>query len=464
MSDRRSRSRGNALLAISGAAAVGATSVLVSMFGVKTIFGEAALLANEGWIMSGTGVPDPTVGDYMSQVENLYLQPFSTYNFQGLLTPEEFCPPICFPGPPGHPEWTNLNFGDSVTVGAQQLHEAIVPQLENGDNVVIFGFSQSATVATLEMQNLIDNPPEGDYDPSNLHVVLIGDPNNPIGGILDRFDFPDSLDGSPQHLPFLNVPLGMGPTPTDVFSTDVYTGAYDGWANFPADPTNLLAVINALVGIQTVHPFYPDPTPGVNLDIDNIVDLGTIGDTHFYNIPAPLPLLAFLYDGGPAGQFFYDAFAPTMALGINWAYGNPGDPFVGVNGTDAIGPWQVNASGELVESDVFGFFPKMDPLQMLAGMQYAGVQSFVGPINNLLEDAGQSPIPQSVIDSMLAGYTFTNEVDQLLLNGWSDLAESLNVSDILGPDAIFDGAPLISGEPLLALVGFGFDIFNVFGA
>ncbi|SRX91834.1 PE-PPE domain-containing protein [Mycobacterium shimoidei] len=450
------------MLAIAGAAALGATSVLVSTVDVKTILAEAALLANEGWIMSGTGVPDPTVGDYMSQVENLYLQPFSTYDFHGLLTPEEFCPPICFPGPPGHPEWTNLNFGDSLNVGAQQLDDAIVPQLENGDNVVVFGYSQSAVIATMEMQNLIENPPGGDFDPSNLHVVVIGSPNNPIGGMLDRFDFPNGLDGEPQHLPFLNVPLSIGPTPTDAFATDVYTATYDGWANFPADPTNLLAVINALVGVQTVHGLYPHP--GTTLDIDNIVDLGTIGETHFYSIPAPLPLLAFLHDAGPAGQFFYDAFAPGMALGINWAYGNPGDPFVGVNGTDAIGPWQVNASGELVESDVFGFFPKMDPLQMLAGMQYAGVQSFVGPINVLLDEAGQSPIPQSVVDSMLSGYNFTNELDQLLLNSWSDLAESLNLSDILGPDAIFDGAPLISGEPLLALIGFGFDIFNFFGA
>ncbi len=34
----------------------------------------------------------------------------------------------------------------------------------------------------------------------------------------------------------------------------------------------------------------------------------------------------------------------------------------------------------------------------------------------------------------------------------------------LAPDAILDGSPLISGQPLIDLVGYGFDIFNFFGA
>ncbi|MGH3967293.1 MAG: PE-PPE domain-containing protein, partial [Mycobacterium sp.] len=254
------RSPGNALLALAGAAAVGVTSVL-TVFGVKTLNAEAALLAGDvGWIMGGTGLPDPTVGDYISQVESLYLQPFSAYSFQGLETPEEFCPPVCFPGPPDHPEWTNLNFGDSLNVGVQQLDGAIRTPLADGTNVAVLGYSQSATLATQEMNDLIANAGTSGYPTvdqlANLHVVLLGDPNNPIGGILDRFQFPDgvqafSLSPEAQHLPFLNVPLGIAPTPTDTMPTDIYTGEYDGYANFPQDPTNILADINALVGIET---------------------------------------------------------------------------------------------------------------------------------------------------------------------------------------------------------------------
>ena len=346
----------------------------------------------------------------------------------------------------------------------------IVPTLQGGNNVAVLGYSQSATIATVEMNDLLNNTPVG-VNLNDLSVTLLGDPNSAIGGILDRFQFPDgvaafSLSPEPQHVPFLDIPLSLATTPTTGIATDIYTGEYDGWANFPRDPSNLFADLNALIGIQTVHPFYPDPTPGVNLDTTHMIDLGTIGNAHFFDIPAPLPTLAFMFDGGPAGQFFYDFFAPSAILSDDWAYGNPGDPGAGieVNGVDPIGvagPWQVDATGQLVESGVAGFIPKMDPLQMLAGMEYAGVQTFVGPIDDLLKDAGQAPLSPSFVDSLLSGYDATNELDASLLTSWTDLTASI---PSLAPDAILDGSPLISGQPLIDLVGYGFDIFNFFGA
>ena len=477
MSGPTFRSPGYVLLAIVCAAVMGLTAMMTSafVFGVKAIIAEARLLTNEGWIMGGTGNPDPTVGPYTSEVESLYLQPtpplfpgqptFDTYTFQGVTTPEQFCPIICNASEP------DLGFGDSVNQGVTDLNNVIMGPLTAGDNVAVLGYSQSATVATVAMNDLINNPPGGSYDASNLHVVLLGDPNSPIGGILDRFQFPDgvgdlSLSPEPQHVPFLDIPLGLATTPTDTFTTDIYTGEYDGWTDFPEDPSNFFADLNALIGIETVHPYYPDPTPGVNLDTANIVNLGSIGDTNFYAIPAPLPTLAFMYDGGPAGQFFYDLFDPYASLYDDWAYGNSGDPGAGfeVNGVEPIGvagPWQVDATGQLVESGVAGFIPKMDPLQMLAGIEYAGVQTFVGPIDDLLLDAGQSPLPTSFVDSLLSGYDLTNQLDASLLTSWTDLTASI---PSLSPDAILDGSPLISGQPLIDLVGYGFDIFNFFGA
>jgi hypothetical protein len=466
MSALRLRSPVYVLLAISCVAIMGVMSMMTSafVFGVKAIIAEARLLANEGWIMSGTGVPTPDQ-DYLTSVEALYLTPFSSYSFEPLTTPEQFCPIVCVSGEP------SLTFGESVNQGVSELNSVIVPALTGGANdVSVLGYSQSATVATVEMNDLINNTP-ANVNLSDLSFTLLGDPNSPIGGILDRFQFPDgvgefSLSPEPQHVPFLDIPLSLATTPTDPFTTDIYTGEYDGWADFPEDPSNIFADINALIGIETVHPYYPDPTPGVNLDTTNMIDLGTIGNTTFYDIPAPLPTLAFMYDGGPAGQFFYDSFSPYAILTDDWAYGNPGDPGAGfeVNGVDPIGvagPWQVDATGQLVESGVAGFIPKMDPLQMLAGMEYAGVQTFVGPIDDLLEDAGQSPLPSSFVDSLLSGYDATNQLDASLLTTWTDLTASI---PSLSPDAILDGAPLISGQPLIDLVGYGFDVFNFFGA
>jgi hypothetical protein len=466
-------SLGAVALAIVCAAVMGVTSMLTSafVFGVEKVIAQIKLLSEDDYIMGGTSAPDPgAIPGYIAGVEQLYL---NEGNPIAVNTPEEFCPPVCFAAPADDPSsWTNLNFGDSLTVGTQVLNGDIGSLAASGGTAAVLGYSQSATLATEEMENLqaaaISDP--------NLSFVLLGDPSSPIGGILDRFQFPDgvrafSLQSAPQHLPFLNVPLSMAPTPTTPFPTDIYTGEYDGFANWPENPTNVLADINAGIGIETVHPYYPDPTPGVNLDINNVIDLGTIGNTHFYEIPAPLPMLAFMYDGGPAGQFFYDAFNPFLSLINNWAYGNPGDPGAGipVDGIDPIGaagPWQVDATGQLVASGVAGLLPKMDPLQMLAGGQYAAVQTLVGPINALLQDAGRSPLPESVTGTLLSlsGYDFTNQLDASLLTGWTDLATALNVSDLLGPDAIFSGAPLISGQPLIDLVGVVFDIFNFFGA
>ncbi|MBS9533878.1 PE-PPE domain-containing protein [Mycobacterium sp. M1] len=497
---------GVAALSLLCAVVLGVTSALTSavMVGAERfaeqLMAQIRLLADEGWVMSGTGQPDPTVGGYLGAVLDRYLQPssplfagqptFDGYHFQGLTTPEQFCPFVCIPGQPP------LNFGQSLDQGVANLNGAILPQLTAGDNVTVFGYSQSATIATIEANNLIDNAGKAGYPTmdqlGNLHLVLIGDPNNPIGGILDRFQFPDgvghfSLTPTPQHVPFVNIPVGLAPTPTDHIPTDIYTGEYDGWANFPQDPTNILAVINALIGIETVHGFYPSYTPD---ELASAVNIGTIGDANFYMIPENLPILQFMFNGGTAGQFFGDFFSPWARLFIDWGYGNAGDPEV--NGMFKIaaganiagspfqqefgvagGPWAMTPLGELSDaSSVTGLFEKMDPLQMLAGVQNALIQSLVAPWADVAAaasggtlSAGDISTITGIIDTLqvITGYDLINQVDHLLLTGWNDLATSLNVSDILGPDAILTGAA-IPGEGLLGLVGAGFDAFNFFGA
>ena len=456
--------RNRSLAAAFSAAVLGTAALtVITPSGVRSLMAEVGLIANDGLIMGGTGnaIPDQ---NYLNSVEGLYLSQDSGYHFSDLETPEQFCPIICSASQP------DLGFDDSVNAGVGDLNNVLVPDLQGGNDVAVLGYSQSAVIASQEMNDLINNTP-ANVDLSHLSVTLLGDPNSPIGGILDRFQFPDgvgafSLTPEPQHVPFLDIPLGTATTPLSGIATDIYMGEYDGWADFPSDPSNIFADINALIGIETVHPYYPDPTPGVNLDTTNIVNLGSIGDTNFYAIPAPLPTLAFMYDGGPAGRFFYDSFSPYATLVDDWGYGNPGDPGAGmtVDGVDPIGvagPWQVDATGQLVASGVDGFIPKMDPLQMLAGVEYATVQTFVGPIDDLLKDAGQSPLPQSFVDSLLSGYDATNQLDASLLTTWTDLTASM---PSLAPDAILDGSPLISGQPLIDLVGYGFDAFNFFGA
>lgn len=449
-----------ALLAAVAAVAVAAGGAA----GVRPVPG-VVLLADQGWVMGPTSIPDPTVGGYLGDVLVRYLAPpapwfagqptFPTYDFQGLITPEEFWP-----------VFGSMTFGDSIAAGLPILDGAIRPQLEAGDQVTVLGYSQSAAISTEQMNDLIASPPGGGYQPEHLHFVLLGDPNNPIGGVLTRFDFPDgvqafSLQPAPQHLPFLDIPLSIGPTPTDPFGTEIYTGDYDGFASFPQDPTNLLAVVNALIGTQTVHFSYPDFD-----NLGDVVSLGSIGATNFYSIPTPqLPILSPIYQLGDVGTVLGDALAPMLKLVIDWGYGNPGDPDAGipVDGVDPIGvagPWAVTATGQLSDSTgVIGFLPVMDPLQMLAGLQYAGVHSLIDPVNDVLGFTGAAGLPDSFVDALLTGYHLTNELDRLLLTGWSEAGGGWP-----GPDDVFDGAPLISGQLLLAVAGLQFDVVNFFGA
>ena len=233
-------------LVIGCAAITGAMSIGLWAFPseVKALIAEARLLADEGWIMSGTGVPTPDNG-FLSSVESLYLSQDSGFTFNPLTTPEQFCPIICNPSEP------DLGFGDSLNTGASDLNNVIVPALQGGNDVAVLGYSQSADVATVEMNDLINNTPAG-VNLNDLSVTLLGDPQSPIGGILDRFQFPDgvgafSLSPEPQHVPFVDIPLNLADTPTAGIATDIYTGEYDGWADFPEDPSNLFEIGRAHV-------------------------------------------------------------------------------------------------------------------------------------------------------------------------------------------------------------------------
>jgi hypothetical protein len=450
------RSKSRAVAATLGVCALIGASVpaLTMAAGVEKAIIDRLRLLSEGLVMGGTANPTPDT-PYFDATVNTYLEPrfpsipFADYH--ALPTPEQFCPFVCLApgtepgGPPPFPLPSpldpndyppNLTFGSSLFTEAGILNQAVrspagLDNLQPGNDLVVSGYSQSASVASVSMNDLIQNAEAGTAGwptlskLSNLHVVLTGDPNSPIGGILDRFQFPDtvapfSLTPAMQHVPFVNIPLGTAPTPTTDIPSTVITGEYDGFGNFPQDPLNILADINALIGIATVHPYYSGYAPDQLADNINV---GTIGTSNFEFIPENLPILQFMYnDSTTAGQFFGDFFSPYTRLFIDWGYGNAGDPgdsltptsaggsaidglyaiptAVSTNGANiagspyessvgvAGGPWTAGPTGALYDGSAFtsvadsgiaGLFEKMDPLQMLAGLENAVIQSVVGP-------------------------------------------------------------------------------------
>lgn len=192
-------------------------------------------------VMGGTG--DPIPGQtYRDAVNLLFIQPNQPGAVpQTLFTPEQLYPLTGV---------RSLPFDTSVQQGVAILHDAIMAQINAGNHVTVFGYSQSAEIASLEMRQLAAMG-AGAPGPTDLDFVLIGDPMNPNGGLLQRF----------VGLSFPSMGLTFtGATPDNLYPTTVYTREYDGLADFPRYPLNFISDINAFMGIGYVHFGYPHLT------------------------------------------------------------------------------------------------------------------------------------------------------------------------------------------------------------
>jgi hypothetical protein len=153
----------------------------------------------------------------------------------------------------------------------------------------------------------------------DVHFVLIGDESNPDGGVLERFDLPAGTDPS---FPSLGFTL-TGATPADLYPTDIYTQEYDGFADFPKYPLNIVSDLNALLGILYGHGAYLGDT---SERIDSAIQLPTSATdtlTNYYIIPDDsLPLLDPLRLLPVIGQPLYDLLEPDTRILVNLGYGS----------------------------------------------------------------------------------------------------------------------------------------------
>ena len=245
-------------------------------------------------LMGGTSIPQPSQL-YLDAADTLYLQPRGFGGtLQSLFTPEDVSP-------------------TSEARGEQILDSTILQEFDSGNvsaqnPLVVFGYSQSASISTAVMRELA-----GQGVPStDVHFVLIGDPDNPVGGSELA-----SSSLSPQYLT-ANVA-----TPNDLYPTDVYTHEYDGVADFPKYPINLLSDLNATLGFIYEHGTYLSLTPE---QISDAIQLPTTAaDTmvNYYIIPAEsLPLLDPLRLIPIIGQPLYDLLEPDTKILVDLGYGS----------------------------------------------------------------------------------------------------------------------------------------------
>ena len=229
----------------------GLTALCAFIVAISGSVTAAVTLTATALIVPGTSVPNPGP-TYMGNAVDYYVRPTTTS-----------CATVCTPEPVPYlaqfwpfpwEGWGGLSgakLDESVASGVAQLTSDLVgthhPSADSP--VVIFGYSQGATVATVEKYQLRKLSRE---DQGNINFVLIGNPNRPNGGLFERL----AMFGT---VPILDATFGLPtPTGTDMGTVDV-AFQYDGVADFPLYPVNALADLNAIAGFWYTHGSYLAP-------------------------------------------------------------------------------------------------------------------------------------------------------------------------------------------------------------
>ena len=293
MTRRRSRWLGIGLLAGASAGLLEAASTMDPGFALAD---DTALIMG----YAGTSDPDQT---YVTNVMNEFINPM----------PPEFSGQPVFPGytPLVQSTPEGADFQQVLTQGASDLNSGIMQQLADGNKVVVFGYSESTSIATQEMVNLAALPPDQQPNPADLQFVLVEDLNNPDGGFANRF-------------PYL-LSMSFPATPSDTaYATDIYNIEYSGSSDFPKYPMDLLADANAVAGYIDLHPYLLPgwPTGFSSSEIAGAVleptSPGYDGATQYFLIPTQdLPLLDGLRALSPA---MADLIQPDLRVLIDLGY------------------------------------------------------------------------------------------------------------------------------------------------
>lgn len=122
---------------------------------------------------------------------------------------------------------------EAIALGQSALHGDISDALAAGDPVVVTGVSEGTLVIYREQAYLADNPDAPPRD--QLSFVLYASPQG-LAGLLPPG----------AHIPVFGYTTQ--PIPDSQYDTDVVVSEYDGWADPPDRPWNVVSDLNALAG------------------------------------------------------------------------------------------------------------------------------------------------------------------------------------------------------------------------
>ena len=183
-------------------------------------------------MMGGSGMPTPSEF-WQDNIITDYIDPATGADYTPVLvpTPESFA-------------------STSNSIGLADLQAAMAHQqlIDRGDPYLVEGYSQSASIAVDEKMQLLQ-----DGQHPEVSFLLLGDPNRPDGGMVERF--------VGLNIPGVGAFDGAEPTDAGIPTIDI-ANQYDFVADFPQYPVNVLADLNAALGFIYAHAAYGDgPLP-----------------------------------------------------------------------------------------------------------------------------------------------------------------------------------------------------------
>ncbi|ORW18365.1 hypothetical protein AWC19_19060 [Mycobacterium palustre] len=313
-------------------------------------------------VMGGSGNPGPATS-FINAVNKLFIQTTAGLQGsvpQGLTTPEQMFPFGL----------QDLTLNTSVSRGVEILNSALQQAIANQTPIGVFGYSQSAVIASLEMAKL----QAAGVPSSAVHFVLTADLMNPNGGIFERF--------AGLQLSALGINFA-GATPSNAYPTTIYTAEYDGWADFPRYPLDILSDFNAF--LSQTHFSYPNMTLA---QINSAIQLPTSGATQttYYMIPTTdLPLVDPIRGSIPVfGNAIADLLQPDLRYLVNLGYG---DPLYGWSTSPANVPTPA------------GLLPPLSAFQELPGLLTSGAQQGVQNFIGDLTGTGPHPLTLASLSS-----------------------------------------------------------------
>lgn len=223
--------------------------------------------------------------------------------------------------------------GDSVAVGSDNLYAEILKT--DGPQIAV-GVSGSAMVINEVMRRAAGDPAAP--SPEELSFIIIGDGERGLLPALTPF-FGNTM-------PFIDYTVQ--PIPVTPYDVMVVTGEYDGLADWPDRPWNLLADANAVAGSGIIEGFgsmhwdsiWANPTTVPARNVTTSVNAEG-GVTTTYLVPsAELPILKPLRDHGvptPAVDALNAVLRPIVDAGYRRNDPHPAATTAAIKTTDVTG-------------------------------------------------------------------------------------------------------------------------------